>query len=66
MFFSGVADVCEWYDDREGRFRIEVNVRNHVWGPLFGYRGWFDVEWRHGETSAAPAHIFPRRTERRE
>jgi hypothetical protein len=66
MFFSGVADVCEWFDDRENRFRIEVDVRNHVWGPLFGYRGWFEVNWLHGEASAAPAHIFPRRTERRE
>jgi len=25
-FFSGVADVCEWYDDRLERFRIEVRV----------------------------------------
>ena len=48
MFFSGVADVCEWYDDATGRFRIEVDVRNRRWGPLFGYRGSFDVEWRRG------------------
>jgi hypothetical protein len=66
MFFSGVADVCEWFDDRENRFRIEVDVRNRVWGPLFGYRGWFNVEWLTGEASVAPAHIYPRRTERRE
>jgi hypothetical protein len=66
MFFSGTAEVCEWFDDRENRFRIEVDVRNRVWGPLFGYRGWFEVEWLTGEASAAPAHIFPRRTERRE
>jgi Domain of unknown function (DUF4166) len=66
LFFSGVADVCEWYDDRENRFRIEVDVRNSVWGPLFGYRGWFEVEWLDGEASAAPAHILPHRTERRE
>ena len=24
MFFSGVADVCEWYDDAIGKFRIDV------------------------------------------
>jgi len=36
MFFSGVADVCEWYDDREGRFRIDVHVSNPAWGPLIG------------------------------
>ena len=66
MLFSGVADVCEWYDERDQRFHIEVNVHNRTWGPLFGYRGWFTVEWRTGEASVPPAHIFPRRTERRE
>ncbi len=43
--FSGVAEVCEWFDEASGRFRIEVNVINQIWGPLFGYRGSFDVEW---------------------
>ena len=46
MLFSGVADVCEWYDDREQKFRIEVNVTNKAWGRLFGYKGSFQVEWR--------------------
>src|ERR1700731_2970352 len=44
MFFSGVADVCEWYDDAIGQYRIDVNVQNRRWGPLFGYNGHFDVE----------------------
>ncbi len=66
MSFSGVAEVCEWYDEREKRFRIHVDVRNRTWGPLFGYRGWFEVEWLHGEASAVPAHVLPRRTEGRE
>jgi hypothetical protein len=66
MFFSGVADVCEWYDDRERRFRIDVNVRNRVWGPLFGYQGWFTVDWLEAEASVPPAHVLPRRVERRE
>ena len=34
MFFSGVADVCEWYDDIDGKFKIEVEVRNRYWGRL--------------------------------
>ena len=29
-----------------GEFRIEVRVVNRFWGPLFGYRGTFTVEWR--------------------
>lgn len=66
LLFSGVADVCESYDDRDKRFHIEVNVRNRVWGPLFGYKGSFQVEWipvYHGEI---PADVLPVRCERRE
>jgi hypothetical protein len=66
LFFSGVADVCEWYDDAAGKFRIEVRVANRFWGPLFGYRGTFDVEWRPTRPGDVPADVKPRREERRE
>jgi hypothetical protein len=66
LLFSGVADVCEWYDDDAGRFRIEVNVSNRRWGPLFGYRGAFDVEWRPLQAGSIPAGVAPRREEWRE
>lgn len=66
MFFSGVADVREWYDERTHRFRIVVDVRNRTWGALFGYRGSFEVEWRTVTAADVPTHIFPRRYERRE
>lgn len=65
MVFSGVADVCEWFDDDSGRFRIDVNVHNSLWGPLFGYRGAFDVEWIES-AGDAPVSIRPLREERRE
>ncbi|WP_307434881.1 DUF4166 domain-containing protein [Paenibacillus sp. V4I3] len=32
----GYADVCKWYDDVEGTFRIDVQVHNKTFGPLFG------------------------------
>jgi hypothetical protein len=66
MLFSGVADVCEWFDEQEQAFRIEVNVTNRHWGPLFGYSGRFHVEWRAVETAAIPKTILPRRVEPRE
>jgi hypothetical protein len=66
MFFSGVADVCEWYDDAAGRFRIEVEVMNRTWGKLFGYHGSFDVEWVPMTEDQVPAHAKPRREESRE
>ncbi len=66
MLFSGVADVCEWFDDASGKFRIEVNVTNRVWGPLFGYRGSFDVAWVPLRPEDVPAEVKPRREQRRE
>ena len=66
MALSGVADVCEWYDDATGRFRIDVNVTNRRWGPLFGYRGSFDVEWIDVSRDGVPAHVRPARVEHRE
>ena len=67
MLFSGIADVREAVnDDTTQQFRIAVNVRNSVWGPLFGYRGSFNVEWRAVPAGHIPPHIMPRRQERRE
>jgi len=66
LLFSGVANVCEWYDDATARFRIEVAVENRRWGPLFGYRGSFDVEWREAPPGSTPQTILPVREERRE
>ena len=62
--FSGVAEVCEWFDDSSGRFCIEVNVENRIWGPLFGYRGSFDVQWL--PWNSLPADLLPKRAESRE
>ena len=66
MFFSGVAEVCEWYDDRERSFRIDVHAANRTWGPLFGYSGRFQVEWKRAGAGAVPASILPKRVEARE
>jgi hypothetical protein len=66
LLFSGIADVCEWYDDAAGRFRIEVSVTNQIWGRLFGYEGSFDVEWVPTTAEQIPEHAKPRREQRRE
>ncbi len=64
MLFSGVANVCEWYDEEARCFRIEVNVQNRTWGPLFGYKGSFQVGWQKIEN--VPPEYLPKRTEARE
>jgi hypothetical protein len=66
MWLSGIADVREWYDDRAKCFRIVVDVRNRLWGPLFGYRGRFQVNWRRVTPGRVPRHILPRRQEIRD
>jgi Domain of unknown function (DUF4166) len=66
LFFSGIADVCEWYDDSIQKFRIDVRVTNRFWGPLFGYHGTFNVEWKPVKPEDIPAGVKPRREERRE
>ena len=66
LFFSGIADVCEWYDEAIDKFRIDVRVTNRYWGPLFGYRGTFSVEWQPMQPQEIPADVKPRREERRE
>ena len=66
LAFSGVADVCEWFDDQDQKFHIEVNVHNDIWGPLFGYTGSFAVEWVSLNGGGIPADLVPLRYERRE
>ena len=66
QLFSGIAEVCEWYDDAEREFKIEVNVTNKVWGRLFGYKGRFQVDWQTVRPAEIPADILPHRTEKRE
>lgn len=63
LFFSGVADVCEWFDDGAQCFRIEVSVSNPRWGKLFGYRGSFQSE---RVDPTLPGTLRPRRVEGRE
>ena len=66
LLFSGVANVREWWDDEAQRFRIDVNVSNRVFGPLFGYRGSFTVAERPCRRDDIPLDVVPLREERRE
>lgn len=66
MLFSGYADVEEWHDDQLDCFRIEVFVRNRIWGPLFGYKGRFRTESVPFRRHEIPRRALPVREERRE
>ncbi len=65
LLFSGNADVCEWYDDAQQCFRVEMSAANTLWGKLFGYSGRFQVEWTPVPPNYVPDSILPKRVERR-
>jgi len=64
LLFSGRAHLTEHYDDQLDRFVIELEVRNRVFGLLFGYRGTFTCEFVAAE--AIPETVKPYREEARE
>ncbi|NQW86823.1 MULTISPECIES: DUF4166 domain-containing protein [unclassified Frigoribacterium] len=63
MLFSGRAELHEWWSDDDESFHVDLEVHNHRFGFLFGYRGAFTCEWV--AASDAPARLKPRRTEAR-
>jgi hypothetical protein len=64
MLFSGSAELRERFDDEAGVFRVQLEVRNRVFGFVFGYEGWFTCEFPEA-TNAPPSHVLPKRHERR-
>lgn len=64
MLFSGYAELRERFDDEAGVFRIQLEVRNLVFGFLFGYEGWFTCEFPEA-AEAPPSSVLPKRHEHR-
>ena len=63
MLLSGRATLRERYDDADERFHVDLEVRNHRFGFLFGYRGSFICEWT--PATDAPRRLKPVRHELR-
>ncbi|CAH0120446.1 MULTISPECIES: DUF4166 domain-containing protein [unclassified Paenibacillus] len=66
MMFSGIANVCEWYDDALQKYKIEVEVTNRLIGTVFAYNGTFAAECVPFDRSRIPLDALPLREERRE
>lgn len=64
--FTGTADLYESYDDDRGVFSMQMQVRNPVFGFLFGYRGEFTCTYPSIVEQPVPAALKPRREENRE
>ena len=63
MLFSGRATLHEYWSDEDESFHVDLEVRNALFGFLFGYRGTFTCEWV--PATDAPDRLKPRRTELR-
>ena len=64
MLFSGKAVLRESYDDDAQLYRIDLEVKNPVFGFLFGYRGSFTCEFP--PAVDAPTRLQPVRHEPRD
>ncbi|CAM5369969.1 DUF4166 domain-containing protein [Streptomyces tanashiensis] len=60
---AGRAEVRESFDERTGRFRIDVRVVNRRFGPLFGYRGSFTATYADVGSHGVRAGLRPVREE---
>lgn len=63
MLLSGRAILREHWSEEDEAFHVDLEVRNRVFGFLFGYRGTFTCTWV--PATDAPEHLKPRRTEAR-
>jgi hypothetical protein len=63
LLLSGTAVLRESWDDALQAFRVDLTVRNRLFGFLFGYQGTFTCEYV--PATDAPAELKPRRHERR-
>lgn len=63
MLFSGRAELRERFDDEAGVYKINLEVRNRVFGFLFGYDGEFTCEFPGAQD--APERLKPVRHEER-
>lgn len=63
LLLSGTAVLRESWDDALQAFRVDLTVRNRVFGFLFGYQGTFTCAYV--PATDAPAELKPRRHERR-
>lgn len=65
-FARGDIELLEWYDDEKQRFGLDLNVKSKLFGPLFGFNGWFDAEYVDFKSGILPEKFRPIRLESNE
>ena len=66
FFLTGQANVREWWDENEEKYRIEVRITNKLLGNVFGYRGSFTVQEVSNRAVDIPLEVRPFREEVRD
>ncbi|PZP43322.1 MAG: DUF4166 domain-containing protein [Pseudopedobacter saltans] len=62
----GNINLLEWYDDEKKKFYLDLKVSSKLFGPLFGFNGWFDAEYIDFKDRSIPNKFKPIREEIRE
>lgn len=62
----GNIELLEWFDDTDQKFYLDLKVKSKLFGPLFGFTGWFDAEYVDFSGKTIPNQFKPTREEKRE
>jgi hypothetical protein len=62
----GNIDLIEWYDDEQQKFYLDLKVNSVLFGPLFGFTGWFDADYIDFTGKTIPDKFKPTREEQKE
>ncbi|WP_202703453.1 DUF4166 domain-containing protein [Flavobacterium sp. UGB4466] len=62
----GDIELLEWFDDTEQKFYLDLSVKSKLFGPLFGFTGWFNAEYIDFRGQKIPNKFKPTREEIKE
>ncbi len=62
----GDVELLQWYDEEKKVFYVDMSVKSKLFGPLFGFTGWFAAEYVDFTGKQLPEKFKPVRFESRE
>ena len=65
-FLRGDIELLEWFNEAENRFYLDLKVKTKLFGPLFGFTGWFKGEYIDFKGKKIPQKFKPIFEEKRE
>lgn len=62
----GDIELLEWYEDETNLFWLDLKVKSKLLGPLFGFNGWFEVEYVDFRDKQLPEAFKPTKVQAKE